>query len=358
MGRLLNIIKKELICTRENVIFNAATITAPLFFLIIFTFMLSDGVSFPFNVSTTDSGTAFVRVAEEFKAPNSIGYIELVETDKEVSKDASHDAIAVEEDFNTENGVISGKLVHYVNDVNQNTLKNSRNRINGAIVEYLHQERSSGNVRVIEKTTYEEDIPWAAGFGTSTFAFGIMIAGLFFGTLSIISEYDNRTTIFLKLSPYPVGYVLFGKIATCLIKCFISGAIYLAAYILIFHEGVDNIPIFLATVFFGYTAFIGIGMMIGIALKTAVTSLVACVGTAFALWILGGGFGPLTFFGKWANLLANLNPVTYVVNSIKWCFFGGTASMVMPIIVIVCFAAVAILISSGIYIKWTAKQEG
>lgn len=93
-------------------------------------------------------------------------------------------------------GILSGSITHYINDVNQNTLKNSRNRIDGALVNFINQTRSTGNIVVNEETVYEEEVPWNAGFGTSIFVFGFMLAGMFFGALSIICEYDNQTTIF------------------------------------------------------------------------------------------------------------------------------------------------------------------
>lgn len=358
MQRLWLILKKELICTKENIIFNLATIASPLFFLAVFTFMLSDGVSFPFNIPSHDADTAFVSSAAEFVAPNGINYMELVETDADISQEATHDALSVEEDLHYEDGVLHGKIVHYINDVNQNTLKNSRNRIDGALVNFINNTRTSGNIGITEKTVYEEDIPWATGFGVSILVFSIMLAGMFFGALSIICEYDNQTTTFLKLSPYPVGFVLGGKLLANLLKCTISGSIYYIAYFLLFGHAVIEAGILILICLLGYIAFIGIGMLIGIALKVSVTAMIVSMGTSFALWILGGGFGPLSFFGKAANLLASINPTTYMMNSIKWCFFGGTASVQLPILVIAGFTAVTILVSCTVYTRWTAAQEG
>lgn len=323
MSRLLFIIKKELLCIRENKIFNLATIASPLFFLAAFTFMLSDGVSFPFNISSSDEETAFLQSAEDFATPNGIHYMELIPIDTDISQEDSHDAITVTEDPVYKDQILSGNITHYINDVNQNTLKNSRNRIDGALVNFISQTRSRGNIFINEATVYEEDVPWNAGFGTSIFVFGFMLAGMFFSALSIICEFDNQTTILLKLSPYSSGTVFLGKMSACLIKSLLSGTIYYFTYAAVFQRfAVSNGKLFLISVLV-YTSFICIGMMIGMALKTAVTALVTCMGTAFALWILGDGFDPLSFFGKAANFLAKINPVTYVVDSVKWCYFKG-----------------------------------
>lgn len=358
MRRFWMILKKEFICTKENIVFNVATIAAPLFFLAIFTFMLSDGVSFPFHITPEDRNSAFIESVESYAAPNGIFYFELVDTNGEISDDVSHDSIDVVEEFEYENGVLNGRLIHYVNDVNQNTLKNSRNRIDGALVNYINKVRENGNINVVEHTVFEEDIPWNAGFGTSIFVFGLILSGLFFGVLSIVCEYDNQTTTLLRLSPYPVWYVLGGKLAACLLKCFISGGVYYIAYTVLFHKNVDRFGAMLLIGLLVYTAFVSIGMMLGIAIKTSVVALVISMGLAFALWILGGGFGPLSFFGKAANFLADINPATYMVNSMKWCFFGGMADMNQSFIVIALFAALMVLINGAVYTRWTVKQEG
>lgn len=318
-----------------------------------FTFMLSDGVSFPFNISSSDEGTAFIQSAESFAAPNGMHNMELIPVDTDISQESSHDAITVTEDPACKDQVLSGNITHYINDVNQNTLKNSRNRIDGALVNFINQTRSCGNIFVNDETVYEEDVPWNAEFGTSIFAFGFMLAGMFFGALSIICKYDNQTTILLKLSPYSSRTVFLGKMSACLIKSLLSGIIYYFVYAAVFHRfAVSNGKLFLISVLV-YTAFICIGM----ALKTAVTALVICMGTAFALWILGGGFGPLSFFRKAANFLAKINPVTYVVDSVKWCYFKGLDLSAANWGVLFGFACICLILCGILFFHWITAKE-
>lgn len=357
MLRLLLIIKKELLCIRENKIFNLATVASPLFFLAAFTFMLSDGVSFPFNISSSDEQTAFIQSAKDFAAPNGINYMEFIPQDTDISMETSHDAITITEDPSYKDQILSGSITHYINDVNQNTLKNSRNRIDGALVNFINRTRNTGNISVKEKTVYKEDVPWNAGFGTSIFVFGFMLASMFFGSLSIICEYDNQTTILLKLSPYSSSSIFIGKMISNLVKSLLSGVIYYFVYACIFHRlALYNEILFLLAVLV-YIAFICIGMMIGIALKNAVTALVTCMGTAFALWILGGGFGPLSFFGKTANFLAKINPVTYMVDSVKWCYFKGLNLSVANWCILVGFTCMSLILCKILFFRWISAQE-
>lgn len=357
MFRLLLIIKKELLCIRENKVFNIVTVLSPLLFLTAFTFMLSDGVSFPFNISAADEQTAFIQSAESFAAPNGICYMELIPSDADISREASRDAIAVLQDPLLKGETLSGEIVHYINDVNQNTLKNSRNRIDGALVNYINQTRSHGNIAVNEITVYQEDVPWNAGFGTSVFVFGFMLAGLFFGALSVISEYDNQTTTLLKLAPYPVRFIFWGKMIANLLKSLLSGIIFYLVYACMFQRFALYNGRLILTAVLTYTAFICIGMMIGIALKVAIAALVACMGTSLVLWILGGGFGPLSFFGRTANFLAKINPVTYIVDNTKWCYFEGLDLPIANWTILFIFACICILLCKFVFIRWIQEKE-
>ena len=76
--------------------------------------------------------------------------------------------------------------------------KNFRNRLSGAIVNYVENLRPSGNVTVNEITMYEQDIPWDTGFGVSVLVFGLMLSGLVFGMLSITSEWGKSYNTVIK----------------------------------------------------------------------------------------------------------------------------------------------------------------
>ena len=356
--RFALIVRKELLCIRENPLFHLVAVLSPLFFLAVFTFMLSDGVSFPFHVSPADRDTAFLRSAETFAAPNGIGYLELVETPGDLSRTSHYDALAVAEDPVYEDGALHGTLIHYINDVDQNALKNSRNRVDGALVHYIEQVRPTGNVAVREETVYPEDVPWDAGFGTSVFVFGFLLSGLFLGALSIVAEHDDRTVLTLRLAPCPSLFVLGGKLCAGLLGTTVSGLIFYAAYACTFRRFAAHPLALIGLGLLTCLAFLCVGMLIGIALKTAVSSLVACMGTAMTLWILGGGFGPLTFFGRAANLLAAIDPITYVVKSVRWCYFDGTAPLLRDGLVPLLSTAAAVLACGAVYRRWTAKTEG
>lgn len=68
--------------------------------------------------------------------------MELIPIDTDISQEDSHDAITVTEDPVYKDQILSGNITHYINDVNQNTLKNSRNRIDGALVNFITRQET------------------------------------------------------------------------------------------------------------------------------------------------------------------------------------------------------------------------
>ena len=79
-----------------------------------FTFMLSDGVSFPFNILSSDEGTAFIQSAENFAAPNGMHNMELIPVDTDISQESSHDAITVTEDPACKDQLLPGFISYYL----------------------------------------------------------------------------------------------------------------------------------------------------------------------------------------------------------------------------------------------------
>ena len=150
------------------------------------------GSTFPFNAYPDVKDSAFLQSAAEYKAPGEIPYVELIPSDNDKpATNAERDLIVVKHEPAFENGVYTGEIVHYINDVNQNTTKNSRNRLDGALVDFINTTRDSGNILVVESTVYDKDVPWDTGFGVSTFVFGMMLSGLMFGVLSMTSEWEK-----------------------------------------------------------------------------------------------------------------------------------------------------------------------
>lgn len=356
--RLLQIIKKELKCVKEDISFNLVTIISPLLFLFAFSLMLSGGITIPVQVYPSTETSGFLSAAENYRAPDGTPYLELqVASEAAPPTNAESNLVVVNQEPDSDDGVIVGEITHYINDVNENMTKNFRNRLDGTLVHYIEQLRGSGNINIAETTMYEQDIPWDTGFGISVFVFGLILSGLLFGMLSITGEWENKTTKLLRLAPYPVCIPVIGKLIANIIKCFVSGLVFLAVFFLLS----ETIPVhtlhLVAFLLLVYGIFVCIGMCVGIYLKSALTAFLISLAAALTLWVGGGGFGPLSYFGDFANILGKINPASYSIESIRWCYFNGAADLVMNFSVLGFAFAVTFALVVLIYTRWM-RSEG
>ena len=79
---------------------------------------------------------------------------------------------------------------------------------------------------------------------------------------------------------------------------------------------------------------------------------------ALVLWVGGGGFGPLSYFGAVANILGALNPATYAIELVRWCYFGGAGALAFQSAALVLAAAVSLAVVLAVYSRWTRGEEG
>jgi ABC-2 type transport system permease protein len=356
--RIMRIVAKELKCVREDPSFNFVTVLSPLLFLFAFWLMLSGGIMLPVQVYPDTRTSDFLEAIEAYKAPDGTPYMELQPASAAVPPtNAESDLIVIEREPALENGAITGRLVHYVNDVNENMTKNFRNRLNGALALYIDSLRGGGNVSIDETTVYDRDIPWDTGFGVSVFVFGLVLSGLLFGMLSITSEWENKTTKLLKLSPYPAGIAITGKMLANIIKCFVSGLLYLIVFFLLSHALPVHAWSFAAALLLVYGAFVCIGMCVGIYIKATLTAFLISLVTALTLWVGGGGFGPLSYFGDVANVLGSINPATYAIELVRWCYFNGNTDLAACFSFLTVAFAVTFVLIVVVYTRWIRSEE-
>lgn len=356
--RIDRMIYKELKCTKENVAFHVATILSPLLFLFAFWLMLSGGIALPAQTYPDTASSPFLNVMAQYHAPDGTPYL-LLHTAQEATPptNADSNSIVIREEPSFNNGVWRGTIEHYINDVNENMTKNFRNRLHGALVSYLHTTRDHGNVLIDETTVYPQDIPWNTGFGVNVFVFGLMLSGLLFGMLSMTGEWENNTTTLLKLAPGTTLLTATGKTIASLLKGIVSGMLFLA----IFFALSKALPIhplsLIAVLFLVYGVFICAGICLGIFVHSTLTAFLLSLATALTLWVGGGGFGSLSYFGAFANALGRLNPATYAIDLVRWCYFDGHVHFYTDFLVLIGACVTAYLLMLLVYLRWMQSEE-
>lgn len=250
----------------------------------------------------------------------------------------------------------TGKIVHLVNDVNSNMTKNYANRLTGALVNYVDVGRSSGTVEVVERTRYEEDIPWDESFAVSTLVFGAMLAGLLFGQLSMTSEWENATAKLLVLSPRPATSVAAGKVVAAFLKALVAGAVLVGVVALMYGRALASAPWLVAALCLMYVVFASLGLALGIAVRSTMTAFLVSLVTALCFWVAGGGFGDLSYFGEAAQAVGAANPATYALDAVRYAYFGGVADPT-PLIVLAVGAAATLAAVCAVYARWTRSER-
>ena len=147
--RLRAIMMKELRAVREDPSFHLAALVSPLLFLLAFSLMLSSGIVLPLATYPDTGESAFLQGVADYRAPDGTPYLSLSPAAADVPRsDAENDLLVVRQEPQLENGVLSGELIHYVNDVNENMTKNYRNRVDGAVRQAIDALRDGGGVTV------------------------------------------------------------------------------------------------------------------------------------------------------------------------------------------------------------------
>ncbi|MCR8967852.1 ABC transporter permease [Streptococcus zalophi] len=354
--RILYMIKKELRCSKENISFHLVSIISPLLFILAFTLMLSGGITFPLQVQTDNKIDGFDKFLERYSSPSGENYFEINTIDnKEKLVNINNNFLKINKDLSVEDKKISGEMTLYINDANANMTKNYRNRVNGALLEYINLNQNE-KINVKEVPRYAHDIPWDKAFGVSVFAFGIALSGLLFGMLSMTHEWEDKTNKFIKLSPRGKGTLILAKGISSIIKSFISSSIFILVYFSLFKNMPSDLGVLIATVALSSIIFIFIGMIIGHYIKSTITSFLVSMIAALTLWIGGGGFGPLSYFGTITNILGKINPITYILELLRFTYFMGNINVSHHIVILLLFSGVAYIVLKITFDNWCRKE--
>ncbi len=348
-------IKKEVKCSKTNLTFHLGAIISPLLFLMAFTLMLIGSVKVPLIVYDTGEGE-FLSFLKDYHSPSGEAYFGVeVKTDKNELPLEKLNVLEMVSAPSDEEGKLTGEMTLHFNDCNANMTKNYRNRLHGAILAYFNTLPEVSKIVVEEKCKYPKDIPWSESFGVSILALCLSLAGLLFGSLAMTHEWEGRMMGLIRLSPKSLVVLMGTKGLVALLKVYCAVSIYLGVFYLIFHKFPQHFAQLM--IFIGLIAgvFILVGLLYGHYLKSTVTSFLCSMVTALFLWVSGGGFGPMTYFGNFANMLSRYNPLTYAITVFCRVFFTDIGINVEDMGVLLVFFLGALLAVSGLLGRWHRK---
>lgn len=327
MTRLWFIIKKELLAVKENFPFHAIAVASPLLFLLFWLTALKQEVTMPAQVIPSAKESAFVEYLHTYATPSGVRYLAV--NQPSLDQRTHFNTIEVKEEFQEQDGKITGHLVQTFHHIDSNITKNSKNRLTGAVSSYLETRFLHGKgITIQESPLYPEDVSWKKYFAVTLMVLGMLLSGTLFGALSFTYEWDRKTDRFLTLSPQSPGWVIGGKLIAGMVKCGTASLIfYLTATIIltgIFDEPFgSNSLILIPACLVMYVLVLSLGMLLGIVLKETILSFLGALLGSMFLWVLGGGFGTNAILTPVMREVIKFNPVTYAMNLIQFAFFRG-----------------------------------
>ncbi|MDR6938699.1 ABC transporter permease [Arcanobacterium hippocoleae] len=354
---ILAIIVKEIHSIKENPAFNVATIISPLLFLLAFTAMVSGGITLPVETQPNQSQSQFLQSAAAFQAPDGTPYLQLESSSKPGMTQARNiDGYTVTDEPQVNAAGISGSVTHVVTDVNANMTKNYANRLTGAAVNYINQHLDAGTVEIVEQTRYQVDIGWDTSFAVNTIIFGAILAGFLFGQLSMTNEWENSTTKLLALSPKPASMIAGGKIIAALIKSAVATAVLVTVIAFMFSLPINHPWHLVGAATLLAATFACLGLVLGIIVRSTMTAFLVSLVISLSLWVAGGGFGDLSYFGSLTQTIGMLNPVAYGLNAARYAYFGGTLQPItLPLLAsgTIIVASITVIVFS----KWMHSEQ-
>lgn len=114
---------------------------------------------------------------------------------------------------------------------------------------------------------------------------------------------------------------------------------------------------FIFSIILVYGIFACLGMCLGIFIKSSLTAFLLSLVSALVLWVGGGGFGPLSYYGDIANLFGRINPATYAIDILRWCYFDGNTQLMGGFTALGIAFIVALSLIFAIFTKWTRREE-
>ena len=158
------------------------------------------------------------------------------------------------------------------------------------------------------------------------------------------------------LSPRPASSVAAGKVVAAFLKALVAGAVLVGVVALMYGRALASAPWLVAALCLMYIVFASLGLALGITVRSTMTAFLVSLVAALCLWVAGGGFGDLSYFGEAAQAVGAVNPATYALDAVRYAYFGGVADPT-PLIVLAVGAAATLAAVCAVYARWTRSER-
>lgn len=327
--------------------FHFVAFASPVLFLLVFQANLQRDISFPVQLTPQTQKTFFGGFLLKYTNPRGTPYFYLK---KDENGGYPFDmSIHVYEDIALKEGKLTGSILLEMETVNNNIVKNYRNRLSGALVHYLPGLLKGKGVNLRETGVFDADPDWVQYFASSIFTMAILLSSLLFGTLSFTME--NRMIDAYRLYTGNPMLIIAGKFTAACIKSLLALLVYLTAVLLLVEDfGLPSYRIILPTLLLMGLGVIT-GMIVGILNKQIIVSFIFSLVSSVILWIFCGGFGTTSAVLPFLRSLAEAIPVTPALRLILSGFLRGPYNVYDFIYPALCF----LLLDCALHILYISR---
>lgn len=339
MRRFLLLLLNEFKLTRTAIPIHAVAIIEPVIMYALMTVILvHPTVNIHVAHSTSQSGKALVAAMLKVGSPIGLPYINpvLVDTAEPLNmrqvisiEEQNHRAIAVQR-FNL---------------IDNNLVKNYRNRLTAAAIILWNDALGGAAVTVIEHPTQPKDIPYNIYFGMAMLPLTAFLAAVLVGSVITAQEFELRTVLEYRLAITSPGLLLTARLTRLALTGLIASAALMLTISLINRYWLSGMG-WICLVLLPISLIAGcLGIIAGLIFRRTLPAFVVSLVAAFFAWLLGDAFKPAASIGGWYEFFSRLTPNSYAVELLFPFFYGieiGPVYMAATVLFITTIAMIAL----------------
>jgi ABC-type multidrug transport system permease subunit len=300
----------------------------------------------------TDIGHALVSAMYEVGSPIGEPYIHPILVDATKPTNVRQ-LITVER----EDGV--NMAVQRYNLIDDNLVKNYRNRLTASALQLWNDHLGDQAVTVVEHTNHPSDISYNVYFGMTMLSLAAFLAAAIIGGVLTAQEFEFRTMVEYKLAPTWSGLVLSARFTRLVISSLIASGLVLLLIGLINGHWPDSfglVGVVLVLVSLIGTCF---GITAGLLLRRTLPSLLVGLILSFVGWLLGDAFAPAASGpGGWYVFVSRFSIHSYAVDLLLPLFYNAESNAaIMAWIVLILSAMGMLILTFFIYRRTLSGQE-
>jgi ABC-type multidrug transport system permease subunit len=273
--------------------------------------------TFSMNVARPDTaqGWALVAAMEQVGAPGGPAYIEPVLVDSRQLEDRRQLVVIQDSD----DGVVA---VQHFGLIDNNTVKNLRNRLTAAALRVWDDALGARAVRIVEHPWLPVDVPYPVYFGIALLPLAAFVAAAFTGAVLTTQDFEFGTVLEYRLAPVLPAQLL----AARLVRLVLSALLAVLLLLLVAGATTGYWPGNLGQVLLVMLPIAviagSLGIIVGLATRRSIPAFVLVLSLAIGGWILGDGFALAAGFGGLYERLSRLTPQAHAVELLFPAYYG------------------------------------